>query len=102
MGIRVSPGGYLALAALLTFVSAILLREHRDFAAVLLVISTWIVTLIAVATDRLYFDGRILFRSGFMPMLARVLHGRSSRLAIDNVEQVEVAAVRTLRRGGSI
>src|SRR5438132_9974528 len=102
MGIRVSPGGYLALAALLTFVSAILLRWHRDFAALLLVISTWIVTLITVATDRLYFDGRVLFRSGFLPTLSRVLRGNRPHLAIEDVERVEVAAVRTLRRGGSV
>ena len=97
-----SPGGYLALAALLTFVSAILLRWHRDFAALLLVISTWIVTLITVATDRLYFDGRVLFRSGFLPTLSRVLRGNRPHLAIEDVERVEVAAVRTLRRGGSV
>lgn len=102
IGIRVSPGGYFALAALFTFVSGILLRTHRDFAALLVVTSTWIVIPIVVATERLYFDGRTLFRSGLHPLLSRIVRGRSSRLAVEDIERVEVATVRTLRRAGSV
>ena len=97
-----SPGGYFALAALLTFVSAILLRTHRDFAALITVTLTWLVTPILVGTDRLYFDGRTLFRSGLFPLLSRIVRGSSCRLEIDNIERVEVATVRTLRRGGTV
>ena len=100
--IRVSPGGYFAFAALLTFAAAILLRTQNDFAALGLVTGTWILTPILIATDRLYFDGETLFRSGLLPLLARVISGRRPALSIADVETVEIATVRTLRRGGSV
>lgn len=102
IGIRVSPGGYFALAALLTFISVVLLRTHRDLAALLLVATTWTLIPAVIATDRLYFDGQTLFRSGLLPMLARLVRGRRPQLAIGDVERVEVATVRTLRRGGTV
>ncbi len=102
IGIRVSPGGHFAVAALLTFVSVILLRTHRDAVALLLVTSTWILTPILVATDRLYFDGRALFRSGLLPMLSRLVSGNRPKLALADIERIEVGSVRTLRRGGSV
>src|SRR5262249_4336880 len=102
IGIRVSPGGYLALAALLTFVAMILLRTQRDLAALALVTVTWVLTPILVATDRLYFDGETLFRSGLVPLLSRLIRARRTELSIADIESVEVATVRTLRRGGSV
>jgi tetratricopeptide (TPR) repeat protein len=102
IGIRVSPGGYFAVAALLTFVAVILLRTHRDLAALALVTTTWVLTPILVVTDRLYFDGERLFRSGLLPLFSRSIRGRRTELSIAEVESVEVATVRTLRRGGSV
>lgn len=102
IGIRVSPGGYFAIAALLTFVAVILLRTQNDLAALTLVAVTWVLTPIVVATDRLYFDGEALFRSGLAPLISRVLRGRRAELSIADVESVDVATVRTLRRGGSV
>ena len=102
IGIRVSPGGYFAVAALLTFVAVILLRTQRDLAALILVAATWVLTPVLVATDRLYFDGETLFRSGLFPLLSRVVRARRPQLLLADVESVEVATVRTLRRGGSV
>ena len=69
-GIRLSPGGHFAFAALMTFLSVILLRANRDLAALLLVTATWVAVPVLVVTDRLYFDGRTLFRSGLLPLLS--------------------------------
>src|SRR5215813_3206724 len=102
IGIRVSPGGYLALAALLTFGAVILLRTKNDLAALTIVTVTWVLTPILVATDRLYFDGETLFRSGLVPLISRAVRARRLELSIADVESVEVATVRTLRRGGSV
>lgn len=102
IGIRVSPSGYLALAALLTFVAVVLLRTKNDLAALTIVTVTWVLTPILVATDRLYFAGETLFRSGLVPLVSRVVQGRRPELQVADVESVEVATVRTLRRGGSV
>lgn len=100
--IRVSPAGYFACGALLTFVSVILLRTNRDLAALVVVASAWTVIPLIVATDRLYFDGFTLIRSGLVPLFERLVRGRRPKLTVDEIERVEVAAVRTLRRGGRV
>ena len=102
IGIRVSPGGYFALGALLTFVAVTLLRTQQDLAALILITATWILTPILVATDRLYFNGETLTRSGLVPLFSRVIRGRRAQLSIRDIESIEVATVRTLRRGGSV
>ena len=102
IGIRVSPGGYFAVAALLTFVAMILLRTRNDLAALILVTATWLLTPLMVATDRLYFDGETLSRSGLVPLIARLIRARRPELPLADIESVEVATVRTLRRGGSV
>lgn len=102
IGIRVSPSGYFAVAALLTFVAVILLRTQKDLAALALVTATWVLTPIIVATDRLYFDGETLFRSGLLPLISRAVRASRPELSLADVESVEVATVRTLRRGGSV
>jgi tetratricopeptide (TPR) repeat protein len=100
--VRVSPGGHFAIAALLTFLSLVLLRTNRDLAALVLIVATWTVIPLMVVTDRVYFDGQLLFRSGLAALLSRLWQGRRPRLTLSEIERVEVATMRTLRRGGSV
>lgn len=100
--VRVSPGGHFAVAALLTFGSLVLLRTNRDLAALVLIGATWIIIPILIVTDRLYFDGQTLFRSGITALLSRLLSGQRPRLDVTEIERVEVATLRTLRRGGRV
>ncbi len=100
--VRVSPGGYLAAAALLTFVSLVFLRTHRDLAALLLIIGTWTLTPVLMWTDRLNFDGHMISRAGLAAFLARLIRGRVTSLKVEDIERVDVATLRPLRRGGSV
>jgi tetratricopeptide (TPR) repeat protein len=101
-GIRISPGGYFAAAALLTFASLLCLRTQRDLVALVLVAGTWIIIPLLVLTNRLSFDGHTIARTGLAAMLIRLVRGRLQSLAVDDVERVEVATLRTLRRGGKV
>ena len=101
-GIRVSPGGYFAAAALLTFASLLCLRTHRDLVALVLIAGTWTIIPLLVLTNRLSFDGHTIARTGLAAMLIRLVRRRSQSLAVDDVERVEVATLRTLRRGGKV
>lgn len=101
-GIRVSPGGYFAVAALLTFASLLCLRTQRDLVALVLIVGTWTIIPLLVLTNRLSFDGHTIARTGLVAMLIRLVRRRSQSLAIDDVERVEVATLRTLRRGGKV
>jgi tetratricopeptide (TPR) repeat protein len=101
-GVRVSRGGYFAVAALLTFLALICLRTHRDLAALILVTGTWTVIPLLILTDRLSFDGRGLSRTGLLSLIGRRLRGRARDLVIEDIERVEVTTLRTLRRGGNV
>lgn len=100
--VRISPGGHFAVAALLTFLSLVMLRTNKDAAALILISATWIIIPLLLVTDRLYFDGKTLFRSGAAALMWRFLRGSRPKLSLSEIERVEVATLRTLRRGGSV
>jgi tetratricopeptide (TPR) repeat protein len=101
-GIRVSPGGYFAVAALLTFAALLCLRNHRDLTALALAAGTWTIIPLLVVTNRLSFDGHTISRTGLAALLMKLVRGRTQNLSVDEVERVEVATLRTLRRGGKV
>jgi tetratricopeptide (TPR) repeat protein len=100
--VRVSPGGYLAAACVFTFVATLLLRVQYDLASLITIALAWIITPALAFTDRISFDGQVLTRRGLVPLLFRLIRGRSLRLDIDEIERVETSAVRTLRRSGRV
>lgn len=101
-GIRVSPSGYFAVAALLTFAALLCLRTHRELTALALIAGTWTVIPLLVLTNRLSFDGHTISRTGLAALLIRLVRRRTQNIAVDDVERVEVATLRTLRRGGKV
>lgn len=100
--VRVSPGDYLAVICTLNFAAALLLRVENDLAALILLSIAWLVIPALAFTDRVVFDGQTLARRGMFPFLLRILRGRATELAIDEIERIETMAVRTLRRGGRV
>jgi tetratricopeptide (TPR) repeat protein len=101
-GIRVSPGGYFATAALLTFAALLCLRTQHELLALILIAGTWTIIPFLILTNRLSFDGHTISRTGLAAMLMRLVRGRSQSLAVEDIERVEVATLRTLRRGGKV
>ena len=100
--VRVSPGPYLALASVITFVAALLLRAHYDAAALGLIAAAWLIIPVLALSDRIVFDGTSLRRQGPLASLLQLLLGYRKQLAVDDFETVETQAVRTLRRGGRV
>src|SRR5260221_9050866 len=101
-GIRISPGGHLAVAALLTFAALLFLRTHRELIALVLIVGTWTIIPVLVFTNRLSFDGQTISRTGVVAFFRRLIRGRVQSISVDDVERVEVATLRTLRRGGRV
>jgi hypothetical protein len=100
--IRVSSGSYVALGAVMTFGALVCLRTQRDLLALVIIFSTWTTIPILIFTDRLSFDGVTLRRTGLSAFIQRLLLRRVLTLPIADVERVEVASMRTLRRGGNV
>jgi len=86
----------------MTFAALVCLRTHRDLSALIIIFSTWTTIPILILTDRLSFDGATLQRTGLSALIQRTFLRRSLKVAIADVERVEVASMRTLRRGGNV
>src|SRR5919106_1743480 len=100
--VRVSPGPYLTVGAVLTFFAALLLRIQYDVWALLLVSAAWLILPLLAFTDRIVFDGLSLRRQGPISSLLHLFTGYRKQLWIDDFETVETHAVRTLRSGGRV
>lgn len=100
--VRVSVGPYVALASVITFFAALLLRSNYDSAALVFLAVAWLVIPILALTDRIVFDGVSLRRQGPVSFLVRLISGYRKQLKVDDFETLETNAVRTLRRGGSV
>src|SRR6476661_294425 len=100
--VRVSPGPYLAVAFVITFFAASLLRAQYDVLALLLVAVIWLVVPVFALTDRIVFDGVSLRRQGLLASCLHLLFRYRKQLTVDDFETLETQAVRTLRRGGSV
>ena len=100
--VRVSPGPYLTVAAVLTFFAALLLRVQYEGWALMLVTAAWLILPLLAFMDRIVFDGLSLRRNGPISSLLHLLSGYRKQLWIDDFETVETHAVRTLRSGGRV
>ena len=100
--VRVSPGGYLAVASVLTFASVLFLRAEDDIWALAALTVAWLVMPALAFTDRIVFDGQSLTRRGPASFVFQLISGRRQRLSLSDFERVDTNAVRTLRRGGSV
>lgn len=100
--VRVSPGGYFAVASICTYAALLLLYMQRDLYALILLALGWIITPAFALTDRVSFDGHSLSRKGVVALVFRFVRGHALHLKLDGIETVETNAVRTLKRGGSV
>ena len=100
--VRVSPGTYLVVSSVLTFVAALLLRSEREGWALISLIAAWGLLPALALTDRIAFDGVALVRRGLMPLLHQLVSGQRQQLCVADFERVDTNAVRTLRRGGRV
>jgi len=100
--VRVSPGPYLALASVVTFVAALMLRADYDAAALILIATAWLIIPVFALSDRIAFDGASLRRQGPLASFLHLLFGYRKQLSIEDFETVETQAVRTLRRSGRV
>src|SRR5438132_13134754 len=86
--VRVSPGGYLAAASVLTFTSVLLLRAQRDSWALAALVVAWAVMPALAISDRIVFDGRSLTRRGPVPFLLQLISGTREQLSVADFEKV--------------
>jgi tetratricopeptide (TPR) repeat protein len=102
VSIRVSPHGYITALFLGTFFSALAFYLNLDFLGVVTFGLAWILLPFFALNDRVSFDGKRLERTGFVPRAWAWLNSSRRRLKISDIEHVETAAVRAIKRGGVV
>lgn len=100
--VRVSPGAYLVVSSVLTFLAALLLRSEQDGWALFAVMVGWALLPALALTDKIAFDGQSLVRRGVVPFIFQRISGQRQQLSVAEFERVDTNAVRTLRRGGRV
>src|SRR5688572_10760833 len=100
--VRALPGGYFAISFVGTFISALLVYlDLATFALTTLFIS-WLIVPLLWINDKIAFDGRRIRRTGLLPYLLARATGTRDRLKISDIEQVETAVFRGIKRGRNV
>ena len=100
--VRVSPNSYFVAGFLAVFFIAFAVYLERDAIAVGLFVFGLIILPFLAWSDRIFFDGENLFRTGFLPRLWFWVNRQSATLNLTAIAQVETQASRALKRGGNI
>jgi tetratricopeptide (TPR) repeat protein len=100
--VRVTPRSYLAAGFFLLFFSAFLFYLEYSLSGFVLFTATLIVLPYLAYTDRIWFDGRRLRRTGAIQSLAARLIGFGEHIRINHIEQVDTQAMRVFKRSGRI
>jgi len=102
ISIRVSPHGYFTALFLATFFAGLAFYLEIDWIGMTLFAASWILIPFFALNDRVAFDGRRLERTGMIPRVWSWLNSSRRSLKLSDVEQVETAAVRAIKRGGVV
>ncbi|MBK8467444.1 MAG: tetratricopeptide repeat protein [Chloracidobacterium sp.] len=102
VSIRVSPQNYFTALLLGTFFSAFLFYLEMDLAGVILFGVSWILIPFFALADHIKFDGKRLVRTGLVPRVWSWINTSRRSLKINDIEQVETQAIRTMKRGGHL
>lgn len=102
VSVRVSPNTYLIVLLLGSFFSSLFFYLEIDVAGIVLFCFAWVCVPFFALNDRIEFDGKRLSRTGAVPKVWAWFHGVRGSLRLNDIEQIETAAVRALKRGGNV
>src|SRR5688572_14358817 len=100
--VRSLPGGYLAAAFVVSFISAFLGYVDLSVYSLVLALTAWTVIPILWLTDRVVFDGKRIRRTGLVPRLIARATGLRDRLKVSDIEQIETSVFPGIKRGRNV
>ena len=102
ISIRVALNTYINAFLVGTFFSGLLVYLEFEAPAFVLFLISWVVIPSLAFSDRIVFDGKRLSRSGIAPRLWAWFSNSRSRLKVSDIEQIETASLRAIKRGGNL
>jgi tetratricopeptide (TPR) repeat protein len=100
--VRAMPGGYIAVSFVLSFIAALIAYLEWPIAALPVLAISFLIVPSLWFFDRVVFDGRRVRRTGLVPFLFARVTGLRDRLKISDIEQIETAVLRRIRRGRNV
>ena len=102
VSVRVLPLNYLVALLLGSFVAAFLLYVEADIYAYALLVFAWLLVPVLILHDHVSFDGRRIFRTGWIPRIWAGLTATRDRIKLNDIEHVQTSVLRTIKRGGNL
>jgi len=100
--VRALPGGYFVISFVGTFVAALSAYLDLTTFALTTIFISWLIVPLLWLTDKIAFDGRRIRRTGLLPYLLARATGTRDRLKISDIEQIETAVFRGIKRGRNV
>ena len=100
--IRVSPNNYIIAIFLSVFFTAFFIYLEQDLIGAFLFALGFVILPLLLWSDRIFFDGKSITRTGLIPRVWNRINRESQLLALADIEQIETQALRALKRGGSV
>jgi len=100
LSVRVPLNSYVTAFMVGSFFAGLFVYLEFDRLAYSLFVLSWVVIPVLAFSDRLIYDGKRLRRIGVLPRIWSAITGGRSRIRIRDIEQIDSATLRIIRRGG--
>ncbi|HMT07049.1 MAG TPA: hypothetical protein PKA82_03520 [Pyrinomonadaceae bacterium] len=101
LSVRVPLNSYVTAFMVGSFFAGLFVYLEFDRFAYSMFVLSWVVVPLFAFSDRLVFDGKRIRRTGILPRIWAAITGGRSRLRIRDIEQIDSATLRIIRRGGN-
>lgn len=100
LSVRVPLNSYVTTFMVGSFFAGLFVYLEFEQLAYILFVLSWVIVPLLAFTDRLVFDGKRLRRTGVLPRIWAAFTGGRLRIRVRDVEQIDSAILRIIKRGG--
>ncbi len=100
LSVRVPLNSYVTTFMVGSFFAGLFVYLEFERIAYAMFVLSWVVVPLFAFSDRIVFDGKRLRRTGILPRIWSAFTGGRSRLRIRDIEQIDSATLRIIKRGG--
>ena len=100
LSVRVPLNSYVTAFMVGSFFAGLFVYLEFDRFAYAAFVLSWIAIPLLAFSDRIVFDGKRLKRTGILPRIWSAFTGGRSRLRVRDIEQIDSATLRIIKRGG--
>lgn len=100
LSVRVPLNSYVTAFMVGSFFAGLFVYLEFERLAYAMFVLSWVVVPLLAFSDRLVFDGKRIRRTGILPRIWSTITGGRLRLRVRDIEQIDSATLRVIKRGG--